>query len=251
MKPKSITTFLFYTYIAINIILISFGFTYLYVMEPTSKPKEPRGAFQPVGDLPSTLQSVWNSTVWIGREVEPGQTAYVESGWVLGNKDGQAYIVTANHGLDFMPSGKLMVAYWNGRNNWTFVPAKIIMRAGKGNGDVAILTIDERLPSLPLARSTKFSVNDEIIIGGVQHDVMPAYTTAGYITEVGSYRFWIRGWAWHGFSGGPIVLRRTGEVIGYVSYAVSGHSLDATWTECHNYLQLRAILERFGLNSIN
>lgn len=225
--------------------------TRIHLNQPAPHSLEPKGPFKPTGDLPRTLRDVWTSTIWIGREAEPGVTAYVQSGWVIGSKEGRTYIATAEHGLDFLDHYPLVIGYWNGKGSWVFEPAQVVATLNKNLGDIAILSIGHRLPALPLAHSARLIEGDEIVIGGVQHDVAPAYATIGIITEVKSSTFLIRGWAWFGFSGGPVVLRRTGEVIGWISSSVPGHTLDATYSRCQDYSNLRSLLKSCDLDSIN
>lgn len=212
-------------------------------------------------DVSDTLDQIWASTVWIGREVAPGVTKYVGSGWVMGHGDATSkgdnklsYIATCAHVAAHRTDLPLKVSYLGRSGIWSEVPAWEVRRLDtRYNGDIAIIAIEGRLQPLRFANNQNtFTVGDEVFIAGVQYTAPPAIITAGVISAVDkkAHEFQIKGWAWHGFSGGPIILRRTGEVIGYTAWSVKGHANDAMKSDCADLTHLMKLLKTCGLENI-
>jgi hypothetical protein len=176
------------------------------------------------------------------------------TGWSLLNKDGRSYIVTAAHGVAYNKTD-LIIGYWLGGGTWTIVPAKIEGAFyGHQGGDIAILSVPVVIPPLPIKGPSHFSKDDEILVGGIQHDligkrVTPARVTVGKIIQTNtlSHTFTINGWAWNGFSGGPVLHRPTKSVIGFISHSPKSHAHNATRTVCMDATRISALILDLGL----
>lgn len=203
-------------------------------------------------DVGSTLEALWSGTVYVGREVKPGVNIYAATGWVIGSKNGMSYIATAAHALAYKPELKLKIGYFDRNRQWSVVDAFIIRRLdNRTHGDGAILSVNLVLPSLKLAKSKSYVAGDEVFISGTQHNAPPSIVTVGVITATTSdIEFRVKGWAWHGFSGGPVMLRKTGEVIGYIAWSVPGHSRDACMSDCGTFTTIQKLLRAAKLESI-
>lgn len=193
---------------------------------------------------------MYESTVWVGHYNSNGTPIRNGSGWVVATKGKTSYIVTAEHVIHDRKN--LLVAYWTG-TVWDHELANIEgVLVGERNGDIAILSIQKILKPLPLASdATAFAKDDEILVGGVQHDAPPAMVTLGTIVYIWSdkSKFTVDGWAWYGHSGGPVVSRKTGEVIGIIAWASSGHKHDASKSDCSSYKKIRQVLERLNITT--
>lgn len=203
----------------------------------------------------SMLDRIWASTVWIGRETKPGVNFYVGTGWVIGNKGDLAYIATCAHVATHRTDLPLNIGYLGKSGQWSLVRAQVVRRLdGRAHGDVAILSIDMGdlvlPPPIKFAKAQNtYTVDDEIYIAGVQYIAPPAIISAGVITKVDpiSHKFEIKGWDWYGFSGGPIILRKTGKVIGYTAMSAEGHSRDAMKSQAFDLTHLLGLLKACGL----
>lgn len=203
-------------------------------------------------EIGETLDELWASTVYIGREQKPGINIYVASGWVLGSKNDMSYIATAAHALQYRPDLKLKIGYFDKNRQWSVIDAGVIRRLdGRQHGDCAILSCDRVLPALKLARTKTYASGDEIFISGTQYNAPPSIVTTGVITSTtNDIEFRVKGWAWHGFSGGPIMLRKTGEVIGFIAWSVPGHNFDAMLSDCGTFTAVNHLLRVAKLESI-
>ena len=216
----------------------------------------PEAPFIPPGpdkiEVGSMLDKIWAGTVWIGRETQPGINMYVGTGWVVGNKEGKAYIATCAHVVIHRMDMKLNIGYLGKSGEWSMVPGQVVRRIdGRPSGDIALIMIDRELPALKFAVSqTTYSAKDEIYISGVQYIAPPAIITAGEIVWVDKqkHEFQIKGWGWFGFSGGPIILRKTGEVIGYVAWTSKGYTRSAMRSDCGDLTHLLKLLKACGLS---
>lgn len=200
------------------------------------------------------LDRVWASTVWIGREAKPGISMYVGSGWVVGNKGGRAYIATCAHVVGSDSNMPLRVGYLGVSGQWSVIPGQLVRRLdNRPHGDLAIISVDRELPAMGFAvHQNTFTVDDEVFVAGVQFAAPPAIVATGIVESVDRIKneFKIKGWAWFGFSGGPIILRKTGEVIGYVAWTAKGHTRDAMKSECANLTHLIGLLKACGLQDL-
>ena len=94
---------------------------------------------------------------------------------------------------------------------------------------------------------------DEVMVASVimshNHElgpISPARFTIGKITEINQLEqtFTVNAWSWYGYSGSPIILRRTGEVIGLLARAADGHENDASSSVCVDFTRIMSILNR-------
>lgn len=202
-------------------------------------------------DVGSMLDKIWASTVWIGRETKPGVNFYVGTGWVIGNKDGKSYIVTCAHVATHRTDLPLNLGYLGKSGQWSIVPAQVVRKLdGRSHGDVAIMSVNVVLPPIKFATlQNTYAPKDEIFIAGVQWIAPPAIISAGVITKAdpANHKFEIKGWDWYGFSGGPIVLRKTGLVIGYTAMSADGHRNDAMKSNSFDLTHLIGLLRACGL----
>lgn len=196
------------------------------------------------------------STVKIVCQVS-ADTTYTGTGWVVASSSGISYIVTAGHIVK--DESSFMVGYWTGHGSWNFIPANLLGKSvelNTINGDVALLVIPIELPSLKLAKDinlrfdakTRENYGDEVVVGGVHDQVAPVSVTLGAVIERMTYEFTINSWATYGYSGGPVVLRRTNEVIGLISRNGRHSNADMTFTICSDYVTIRQLLSAFNIN---
>jgi hypothetical protein len=135
------------------------------------------------------------------------------------------------------------------------VRAQVVRRLdGRAHGDLAIISVDMGdlvlLPPIKFAKTQNtYTVDDEIFIAGVQYVAPPAIISAGVITKLDpvNHKFEIKGWDWYGFSGGPIILRKTGLVIGYTAMSAEGHLRDAMRSQAFDLTHLPGLLRACGL----
>lgn len=207
------------------------------------------------------LDEMWESVGWLGQEVEHGGEtfhAYVETVWAVGSDKLNTYFITCYHGVRHVGTEKLTIGYWDAKKNiWRFAYATAVGQLTTIEGDVELLSVrnddlTRPVKALKLAKEQTFSAGDEVLIGGVQPSSGPAYVCTGTIKMVNLNRpeFVTKGWAWFGFSGGPIRLRKTGEVIGYVRSGTDEHPKDASESICGDYTLVRKLLKRYALESI-
>ena len=202
-------------------------------------------------DTGSMLDRIWASTVWIGREVRPGVNQYIGTGWVIGNKGDTSYIVTCAHVATHRKELPLNIGYLGRSGQWSTLRAEVVMRLdGRAHGDLALLSVDMGdLVLLPPIKFSKipntYAVGDEILISGVQYNAPPAIIAAGVITKIdpANHKFEIKGWDWYGFSGGPIILKKTGLVIGYTAMSADGHLNDAMKSQAFDLTHLPGLLK--------
>ena len=207
----------------------------------------------PVLPVTDEVQALYKSTVWIGVQ-GPLKPTFLMTGWSVLNKDGRCYIVTAAHGVAYNTTD-LVVAYWVDGGKWTIAPARFEGAFyGHKQGDVAILSIPVIVTPLPMKGPSYFSLGDEILVGGIQHDVIgrrvtPARVTVGQVVRksIWDHSFIIDGWAWSGFSGGPVLHRKTKSVVGFISHSPTGHEHDAALTVCIDASRVRALILKLGL----
>lgn len=205
------------------------------------------------------LDKIWASTVWVGREVRPGVTQYIGSGWVIGYDNKMSYIATCAHVSTHHQELPLKIGYLGQSFIWSEAPAKLVnltvaSRAHlRERGDVAIIAVETPLQPIKFANNQKtFTVGDEVYIAGVQWNAPPAIIATGVISVIDrkSHEFQVKGWGWHGFSGGPIILRKTGEVIGYLAWGVKGHINDASRSDCADLTRFMELLRDSKLEHI-
>lgn len=209
--------------------------------------------------IDTELDEMWDSVGWLGHEVtidgEIGHS-YVETAWAIGSDKTFTYYLTCFHGPLVTGRDNLTIGYWD-KTSWQFARAEMLGFLGRFEGDLAIMAVktsDLRRVVKPLkvAKEQTFALGDEVLIGGVQHYGGPAYVTVGLIKMVNMNKpeFVIKGWAWYGFSGGPIRLRKTGEVIGFVRAATEMHRADASESICGDYTLIHKLLKRYALEDI-
>lgn len=215
----------------------------------------------PVVKTDTELNEMWDSVGWLGKEVIRGNEvihAYVETAWAIGADKTHTYFISCYHGPEHVGSDNLTIGYWNdGRQNWSFVNCVIAGQLKRSEGDLIILSVTtsdlkRSITPLKVAKEQTFVVNDEVLIGGVQPTVGPAYVCDGIVKmiNIDKPEFVVKGWAWYGFSGGPIRLRRTGEVIGFVRAATESHVHDASESVCGDFNVIWKLLKRSGLEFI-
>jgi hypothetical protein len=124
---------------------------------------------------------------------------------------------------------------------------------GRSHGDIAIMAVEKNLQSVKFANNqSTFSVKDEVFIAGVQSTAPPAIVSIGIVNAIDrrGHEFQVKGWGWHGFSGGPVMLRKTGDVIGFVAWGVKGHLNDASRSDCADLTHFMELLKECGLEKI-
>lgn len=158
---------------------------------------------------------------------------YYGTGWAFDHYKDSTLIVTAAH-LVNENYESLYVKYWDGEGGWKECPATVVyMHDGRFNGDFAILVINKLLNILELGSGNAYEIGDEVIIAGIQHPKPPAMISIGFVQDISIYgKVIIHGWSFRGHSGGPIVHRRTGKVIGMISMFASQDDKHASLTEC-------------------
>lgn len=214
-----------------------------------------------VGPKTSTdteLDEMWESVGWMAKGYRLGDEikyAYVETAWAVGSDRLNTYFISCYHGIMHVGSTDLYIGYWDKiGEQWQFIKCTVVEKLYKGEGDLVLLSVltselSHRVPPLKVAKDQTFAVNDELLIGGVQHYGGPAYVTVGIVKMINMTKpeFVIKGWAWYGFSGGPVRLRRTGEVIGFVRAATANHTKDASESICGDFSLIHRLLQKAGL----
>lgn len=232
-----------------------------YIMPRAEAPFASRSHQHDSLEVSDMLDNIWASTVWIGREIQPGVTKYVGTGWVIGHGDATSkgdnklsYISTCAHVVTHRMDLPLKIGYLGKSGIWSEIPGWEVRRFdGRGDGDVAIVAVEGSLQPLRFAANQNtFNTNDEVYIAGVQSTAPPSIIATGVISAIDrrGHEFQVKGWGWHGFSGGPIILRKTGEVIGYVAWSVKGHASDASRSDCADLTRLLRLLKEAGLERI-
>lgn len=205
------------------------------------------------------LDEIWASVGWMGHEVKYEGVilhAYVESAWAVARDKTYTYFSTCAHGVRVTGTEDLVIGYWHD-NKWNFVRAIVVAQLSSLEGDAALLRVSNSsllrmIPPLKLASNQTFSAGDEILIGGVQPSSGPAFICLGTISMVNMHKpeFVVKGWAWFGFSGGPVRLRKTGEVIGYIRSSTLDHPRDASESICGDYNLIHKLLIRAGVDNL-
>ncbi len=205
------------------------------------------------------LDAMWDSVGWLGHEVDtPDGLAhsYVETAWAIGSDKTHTYFMTCFHGPLITGVSRLSIGYWD-KTDWHFATATMVGFLGRYEGDLALISVNtsdlkRAIKPLKVAAEQVFTLGDEVLIGGVQHYGGPAYVTVGTVKMLNNYKpeFVVKGWAWYGFSGGPIVLRKTGEVIGFVRAATEEHRRDASESICGDYTLIHKLLSRLAMENI-
>lgn len=215
----------------------------------------------PPTKIDDELTRLWSSVGWLAKGITVGDETrygYVETVWAVGADKTNTYFVTCLHGPQHAGFDNLNVAYWSDKEQrWMITPCTVVAKLSKYEGDLALLAVltkdlTRAITPLRVARDESFTVGDEVLISGVQPASGPAFVCIGVVKMLNMNRpeFVIRGWAWFGFSGGPVVLRRTGEVIGFVRSATTEHARDASESICGDYSLILNLLKRHNLESI-
>jgi hypothetical protein len=91
-----------------------------------SNPETPFYSSSHNSEVENALDILWASTVWIGREVSPGVTQYVGTGWVIGHGDATSkgdkklsYIATAAHVATHRTDLPLKIGYLGQSGVWS------------------------------------------------------------------------------------------------------------------------------------
>lgn len=211
--------------------------------------------------IDTELNKLWDSVGWLGKGVPIGSEikyAYIETVWAIGTDKTNTYFATCLHGPLYAGFDDLYVGYWDYKmQRWATVPCTIVAKLSKSDGDLAIAAVATSslvrpITPLKVAREENFNINDEILISGVQPSSGPAFVCIGVVKMLNMRRpeFMVRGWAWFGFSGGPVVLRRTGEVIGFIRAATYEHAHDASESICGDYSLILKLLSQSHMENI-
>jgi len=201
---------------------------------------------EPINDI----TDVYTSTVWISYDTM--EDSYRGTGWVFKNDKslGISYIMTAAHVISNKGDGEITVMFWRGKGGWNNIHAKVLyVHNGRVAGDVAILVVPVNIDALPVATMKEYKVNDEILIAGIQNQAPPALVSIGYITKVNNVidKIIVNAWSWRGHSGGPLIHRKTGKVIGFVSQFATTDVQNASATECSDLSTINDAIIQAGL----
>lgn len=205
------------------------------------------------------LDEMWDSVAWLGHEVKVGDEvahAYVETAWAVGSDKLHTYFLTCFHGPLHVGTNDLTIGYWD-KTDWKFASTTMMGFLSRYEGDLALMVVKNSdlrrtIKPLKIASEQNFTLGDEVLIGGVQHYGGPAYVTVGIVKAINMNKpeFLVKGWAWYGFSGGPVRLRKTGEVIGFVRASTEAHRADASESICGDYTLIHKLLSRYALESL-
>jgi len=192
-----------------------------------------------------TIDKCYYGTVAIcvSFELYNGNNSYINiaSGWCIASENNISTIITAAHVSRHFPAEqRYAIAYWDGHGGWKYASANIIE---VGYTDVEALSCQVYIPPLKIAINKNYNINDEVLICGIQNEAPPAMITIGVIKAIMADKFLIKGWAWFGHSGGPVILKRTGEVIGIISTDNNDHN-NASESWCVDFTSINRLLER-------
>lgn len=189
------------------------------------------------------IDFIYRATVGIECCTAPG-VAFTGTGCVIGYNEAidTNYIITAGHVLK--EDYPLIVNYWTGHEVRSVLALEIArsVETNTPNGDIALLVVRGigRLPAFKLAKDIALNQN-EVLIGGFDKNEPPACITVGAIIERELFDINVFGWAKRGFSGGPIILRSTNELVGIVSRG------SISVTACSDYTTIRKMLDKHNI----
>lgn len=198
----------------------------------------------------SGIKTIYQSTVSVNYHTSGD--SFRGTGWVCGNdkKLNVSYIMTAAHVVEHEAPGIIDVSYWPGKGDWEIVPAVVILKKlGRVAGDVAILVVPVLLEPLPIAAVDDYKIDDEILIAGVQQQAPPALVSIGHIVKINNTidKIVVNGWSWRGHSGGPLIHKKSGKVIGFVTMFATDDIENASATECSNLNIITDAISQVGL----
>jgi hypothetical protein len=210
------------------------GYTrdYIYTFKPT-KPIQ-------------SVSEIYESSVWI--HFVTLEDSFAGTGWAVAYDEdlGVTFISTAGHVVDH-GVGVIRVLYWPRKGDWKITTGVVFHTADREHGDIAIIAIPVKLPTLPVATREEYHVNDEVVIAGVQTKVPPALISVGTIEKITTTKVYINAWSYRGHSGGPVIHRKTNKVIGFVTAFGSNDTANASYTECSNFRTVTDALHEAGI----
>lgn len=197
-----------------------------------------------ISDPINDVSDIYESTVWVHNTV--ANDTYAGTGWVVKVDKDHSYIMTAAHVIN--EPGNVVIWYWPKKGGWQSAAGAVIHSSGRID-DVAIIMTIAKLKPLPIATHEVYRANDEILVAGVQGQAPPALVAIGYITKVNRIidKIEINGWSWRGHSGGPVIHRKSGKVIGFVTKFASNDVKHASNTECSTFRTIMEALASAGL----
>jgi hypothetical protein len=213
------------------------GYTrdYIYAFKPT----------KPIQDI----NEIYESSVWVHfTTTNDGGTTFAGTGWAVAYDEnlGVTFISTAGHVVDH-DAGTVRVYYWLKNGDWKITAGVVFYSANRENGDIAIIAIPVKIPTLPVATKEEYNINDEVILAGVQHQAPPALVSIGVIKKITTTKIYIDAWSWRGHSGGPLIHRKTNRVIGFVTAFGSDDTTNASFTVCSNFRVIGIALHKAGI----
>lgn len=200
----------------------------------------------PINDI----TDMYASTVWVS--FNTGDESYRGTGWVFKNDKaiGVSYIMTAAHVINQKEIGELNILYWPGHGGWRSAPATVMYKSsGRVAGDVAILVVPVIIEALPVGTTEDYKINDEVLLAGVQNQAPPAMVSVGFIIKINNLidKVVVNGWSWRGHSGGPLVHRKSGKVIGFISRFATDDIKNGSATECSDLSTILDAITQAGL----
>lgn len=198
----------------------------------------------------SDIKTIYKGTVSVNYHTSGD--SFRGTGWVCGNdkKLNVSYIMTAAHVVDHELPGTIDVSYWPGKGDWEVVPAAIMLKKlGRVAGDVAILIVPVLLEPLQIAPIDSYQIDDEVLIAGVQQQAPPALVSIGHIVKINNTidKIVVNGWSWRGHSGGPLIHKKSGKVIGFITMFATDDIENASATECSNLNTITEAIAEVGL----
>jgi S1-C subfamily serine protease len=150
------------------------------------------------------------------------------------------HAITARHVVEGLKTGDPVTLVFEKSEPKIEVEARLLFVSENENHDYAELELVKALndhPTLTLGSTSNASIDDEVIIIGYPTGIFSsakAQITNNELTEMPDY-FMMFGGAWPGNSGGPIIHKNTGEVIGILIAGLEGefkgmifgHDIDA------------------------
>jgi hypothetical protein len=193
------------------------------------------------GNLVSSIQQLQMATVKI-TTISETEESY-GTGWAFKYDGKYTYIITAAHVIP-EEDHELTVDFWPGYGGWMSSPGHVVnVTRGRFDGDIAVIMVNAKIEIVELG-DDDYMTGDEILMAGIQHIKPPAMVAIGYISDVTPFnKIIVSGWSYRGHSGGPIMNKRTGKIIGMISmFAEPFDTNHATSTECTDINMIRSIV---------
>lgn len=129
------------------------------------------------------------------------------------------HLITARHVVSHLKEGAVVQLIFDKADPQIQVEAKVLFMSNNDQQDYAELELIKPLidhPTLTIGNMDNVSINDEVSIIGYPAGIFSSAKAQITNNDIGDLpeKFFMAGGAWPGNSGGPILHKETGEVIG-------------------------------------